>query len=153
MKASAAIASAALLGILVAVSGCGKCSEGGSIAKRAGEKVEDALKIKVSIEKKNQVKIDLGETAKGLGLSMNVSKALPPEDKTGGVLTVYLLSGPEKSASGQLVAKAMDKDGKEIGRSSIDIDLARDDARYFNFQLPAEMDTRSVESYLIDIKR
>jgi hypothetical protein len=147
MKSIAVIASTALL--LAFVTGCDKCGSGKCFAQKAGEKVEDALKIKVSVEKQNPPKIELSEAAKLAGMTMNVAKPLPPDNGRLG-LNAYILTS--KSVSGQLLARALDKDGKEIGRSVSPVELGVDDARYFNFSFPSEMDSRRVEGFLIEYK-
>ena len=149
MKPFVAIAASALLVAMMAGSGCGKCHDGS--LKKASEKVEDALKIKVSVERQNPLKTELSESAKAIGLTMNIAKPLPPNDNGHYGFCAYLLSA--KACRGQLVAKAMDKDGKEIGRAATDLDLDNDDARYFNFWFPAEMDQRKVEGFIIDLKK
>ena len=148
MKYFTAVASSALLGAMITGAGCGKGHDGS--LRRAGEKVEDALKIKVSVERQNPLKAELTEPAKAAGLTMNIAKPLPPNDNARYGFCVYLLS--TKAIRGQLIAKAIDKDGKEIGRASSDLDLDNDDARYFNFWFPVEMDQRKVEGFIIDLK-
>lgn len=147
---TAIAATTAILATLIAGAGCGKCPEGG-FAKKAGEKVEDALKIKVSVERQKPLKAELAGSTATAGLTMNTFKLLPPNDNGRAGFSAYILSS--KAVGGQLIAKAIDKDGKEIGRSAADLDLTNDDARYFNFWFPAEMDQRKVESYQIDLKK
>jgi hypothetical protein len=94
------------------------------------------------------------------GISKTVSKftfqeppASGPSDSTqaGKAISVYMIAAKPFKAT--LVARAINNEGQEIGRSTADVDFAADDAKYIIFRFSDEMDTRMVAKYVIDAKK
>jgi glycine cleavage system regulatory protein len=150
MKGSIALPLVSLSLAAFLSAGCGKGSDCG--LKKAGEKVEDALKIKINVERQTPFKAELSADAKAAGLSMNIARPLPQGENAKAGFCAYVLTA-DKSLSGQLLAKALDKKGMEIGRAVCELEMGKDDARYFNFWFQPEMDSRKVDSFVIDYKK
>jgi hypothetical protein len=51
------------------------------------------------------------------------------------------------------MARALTKDGQEIGSSAADVEFAADEAKYVTFQFDREMDSQLVDKYIIDMKQ
>jgi hypothetical protein len=71
-------------------------------------------------------------------------------DKRKGI-TVYFMSSKPVQVS--LMAKALNAEGDEIGRSVVDVEFTADDARYVAFAFDAEMDSQLVEKYVVEAKQ
>ncbi|MFP6899345.1 MAG: hypothetical protein VCA36_00285 [Opitutales bacterium] len=93
----------------------------------------------------DEVRIDIG----GGLVEKEVTKTLAKVDGQNSI-SIYLISKTELKAT--LVAKAFDENGQEIGRSTTEVDLAEDDAKYVNFKFGTEVDATLVKSYLVDLK-
>jgi hypothetical protein len=140
---------------LVVVAGCGKHDE--SAAKRAGNAVGETVTdfasgIGKGVDKKMTVNVELSKPLSDRGLSKTVAKLAETEKHahvSKGVSVYLIASKPFKS---KLVAKALDGDGLEIGRSTVDVDFAADDAKYVNFTFDPQMDRQLVAKYVIDLK-
>jgi hypothetical protein len=138
------------LALLIAI-GCG--GERGH-AKKAGQAVGETVTdftrgVGSGIDKRLEVNVELSEKLTGLGVSKTVAKSAGIDDHKKGV-TVYLMS--QTPVTGSLVARALNDEGAEIGRSVVDIELGADDAKYVTFRFDPEMDSQLVERYLIDVK-
>jgi len=143
---------AALLLVLV-VCGCGRRDE--SVAKTAGSKVGETITdfasgVGKGVDKQMMVNVKLSEAVAKQGLSKTVSKSRGMSDKGKGITVYFKAAAPFK---GKLVAKAIDKEGQEIGRSVVDVDFSADDAKYVSFPFAEEMDTQWVQEYMVDIKK
>ena len=133
---------------------CGK-KDDESLAKKTGSKVGETLTDFASgmgkgIDKQMTVDVELSKEMIDMGISKTISKGLGL-DSSGKGITVYLIS--EKAIESKLVAKAVTDDGMEIGRSTIEISMADDDAKYATFIFDDEMDTQIVKKYKIGIKK
>jgi hypothetical protein len=122
-----------------------------SVAKEAGDKVgqtitDFATGVGKGIDKRLTVNVELSKDLSERGLSVTLGKV---SGKRG--LSVYLIA--QRAFKSRLIAKALDKDGLEIGRSVVDVSFAADDAKYVNFAFQDEMDTQLVAKYVIDIKK
>jgi hypothetical protein len=147
---------------LIAVAGCGK-NDGHdeSAAKRAGSAVGEAVTdfasgVGKGVDKQMSVNVELTKALSDKGLSKSVAKStgidvLGPDVKKSKGISVYLIAA--KAFKAKLVAKALAEDGQEIGRSTVDIDFAADDAKYVTFTFDREMDTQLVVKYVIDAKK
>lgn len=69
--------------------------------------------------------------------------------RSGKKINVYVTS--RAPFNGQLIAKAFNKEGGEIGRSVIPVTFIASDAKYVQFVFPNEMDTQLVHEYRIDV--
>lgn len=142
--------STALLALLLAALGCSGEGKAKKAGQAVGETVTDFAKgVSTGIDKRLEVEVDLSTRVSGLGLSKTIAKAAGIDSHQKGI-TVYLLSS--KPVAGSLIAKALNAEGTEIGRSTVDIDFAEDDAQYITFPFDAQMDTQLVRRYTIDIK-
>jgi hypothetical protein len=134
--------------VLLVTVGCGKKSDE-SLAKQAGGKVGETLTDFVSgvgkgVDQQLIVKVEMSKSLADLGLSNTVSKAIPHG------FSIYLVAA--KPLKSKLVAKAFDKEGREIGRCVVEVDFAADDAKYVPFTFQDNMDTQLVEKFLLDVK-
>jgi hypothetical protein len=139
--------------VVLLVCGCGKRDE--SMAKTVGNKVGETLTdfasgVGKGIDKQMMVKVRLSEEVTKQGLSKTISKSRGIDLEEKGI-TVYFTA--TTAFKGKLVAKAVDKEGQEIGRSVVDVEFSADDAKYVPFVFDDEMDTQLVQEYLVDIKR
>lgn len=139
---------------LAVFSGCGKHDE--SSAKRAGGKVGETLTefasgVGKGIDKQLLVNVELSENLTNQGITKTVSKAigLDQPDKKG--ITVYFIA--QTPFNGTLIAKAMNKEGMETGRSVVDVEFSADDAKYVTFYFDPQMDAQLVDKYVVDIKK
>ncbi len=88
------------------------------------------------------------------GLSKTVAKLTEVETHDGHMskgISVYLVAA--KPFKSKVVAKALDGDGQEIGRSTVDVDFAADDAKYVGFTFDPQMDRQLVAKYVLDLKK
>jgi hypothetical protein len=97
------------------------------------------------VDKQLAVTVELSEELSSLGLSKTVSKAALKE------LNVYLIAA--KPVKGTLLAKALNKEGQEIGRATAEVEFAADDAKYVPFRFDVEMDSQLVDKYTISFKK
>lgn len=128
--------------------GCG--DQEGSVAEKAGTTVGEALTdfasgVGEGVDRRLEVTVELSTRCSEAGLSKTVAKSLGLKEG----ITVYFTS--EKPFTGQMVAKAINEDGQEVGRSKIDVEFEADDAQYVTFPFDSQMDSQLVEKYLVDI--
>lgn len=124
-------------------------------AGEAGSKIGEALTeftsgVGEGVDKQMAVKVDLSEALTKRGLTATTAKAAALGDSEKG-FTAYLMS--EKQYEGKLIAKALNAEGKEIGRSVVEVKFTDDDAQYVKFAFASEMDQQLVDKYTIDQKK
>jgi hypothetical protein len=134
--------------------GCGKNSTDDSIAKKAGNKLGETLTdfttgVGSGIDKQMTVKVDLSEKLKAKGIKKTIAK-LGGMDSGTNKLIIYFIS--EQAQKLTIVAKALNKEGQEIGRSVIEASFSKDDGKYLTFNFESEMDKLLVDKYSIDLK-
>jgi len=139
------------LALAAATVGCGKPGE--NTSKEAGKKVGGAISnfaagVGQGADNSLMVKVELSGDVEKQGLTKTVAKTTALGEKN---ISVYFIS--KQPFKGTFVAKALNKDGLEIGRAATEVDLAADDAKYFNFNFPTETDMQLVDKYSIDIKK
>lgn len=94
----------------------------GEVFKGAGEGFDKSLaKVDVRMDDGLKEFVELGRTAKTSNDSLNTT-----------VVSVYLACN--KGYEGKLLLKAFDAENLEIGRKTVDVKLATDDAEYFDFE-------------------
>jgi hypothetical protein len=140
--------------LLILAAGCGKHDE--SLAKRTGSAVGETLTdfgsgVGKGIDKQMAVNVELSKAVADHGLSKTIAKSLGINHAHDKGISVYLIAA--KPFKSKLTARALGKDGQEIGRSTSDVDLAADDAKYVTFKFDPEMDTQLVDKYVIDVKK
>jgi hypothetical protein len=89
--------------------------------------------------------VTLGTSVIDKGLSMTSSKAEQ------GKVEVYLIS--VSSVEGELLAKALNEKGKEIGRSKQILNLAKDDAKLVTFTFDASVNLDLVTRFMLDFRK
>lgn len=89
--------------------------------------------------------VTLGSSVVDKGLSMTSSKAEQ------GKVEVYLIS--VSSVEGELLAKALNEKGKEIGRSKQILNLAKDDAKLITFTFDAAVNLDQVTRFMLDFRK
>ncbi len=87
-----------------------------------------------------------------LGISIIDKKISMTSSKVEGhKLDVYLIS--ENEASGEVLAKALNAQGQEIGRAKVLLNLLKDDAKMLSFTFDSSLDLDLVTKYLIDFRK
>jgi hypothetical protein len=139
--------------VAIALVGCGK--DGENKSKDAGKTVGESITnftagVGEGIDKSLQTDVELTQAVADRGLTKTVakSKAL---DGGGKGFSVYLVS--KTAFTGKLMAKALNKEGLEIGRSTVDVEFGADDAKYVGFSFPRETDTALATKYVVDVKQ
>ena len=89
--------------------------------------------------------VSLGSSVLDKGLTMTSSKT----DQ--GKVEIYLISS--ESVEGELLAKALNDKGKEIGRSKQILNLGKDDAKLITFNFDASVDLELVTRFMLDFRR
>lgn len=144
-----------ILAIIILLTGCVENDKGGksteSVAKRTGDKVgklitDFASGVGKGIDDQLMVNIEISQDIINKGITVTTSK----QDKMKGI-TIYMISETEFKST--LIAKALNKEGHEIGRSTVDVEFTDNDAKYVTFTFPDEMDSQLVEKYVINIKK
>lgn len=132
---------ACALALLLAAGGC--CRSAGS---GVGRGVTDFTSgVGSGVDEGVLVTMKFGETATKSGLASTTAK------RSGKKINVYVTS--KAPFNGQLISKAFNKDGGEIGRSTIPVTFLADDAKYVQFVFPNEMDTQLVHEYWVDVAK
>jgi hypothetical protein len=140
------------LSLLVAMlTGCGKKDE--SIANRAGESmgkhITDFTKgLGKGIDQKMSVQVFLAPEVLALGITNTVAKSLGLDAAKKGISIYFIAS---QSVSNTLIARALNTDGAEIGRSKKPIAMEKQDATYITFEFDSEMDSAMVKRYVIGL--
>lgn len=154
------------LGLLIVaalVCGCGEKTDE-SLAKRTGSRLGEVVVdfssgVGQGVDKQSLVEVELSEGLSQRGFSKTVAKSSgydmrAAEDGTSQTLqkgiSVYLIS--QTPYQGKLIAKALDKEGREIGRSVVDVDFGADDAKYVKFPFEGEVDMQLAARFTIDIR-
>jgi hypothetical protein len=138
----------AFIGALL--SGCGKKDD--SLAKRVGEVIgqqaTDFTKgVGKGIDQKMMVQVSLTPELVRLGLTNTIAKSLGVGSTNG--ISIYFIAS--QSVSTNLVARALNADGVEVGRARKTVVLQKDDATYVTFNFEEQMDTAIVKRYEIGL--
>ncbi|MET1080839.1 MAG: hypothetical protein ABWY06_22735 [Pseudomonas sp.] len=133
-----------------ALVGCGDSEQ--SLSEKAGKVVGEGVTgffsgVGSGVDEKMVVETELGEGATKAGLERTTSKASGMADSEKS-FSVYLVA--HKAFKGTLMAKAQNKDGQEVGRSKLEVDLKEGDADYQVFVFNSQMDSQLVHKYIID---
>lgn len=123
-----------------------------SIAMKAGEKigqqVTDFTKgVGKGIDQKMMVEVALSPQVLALGLTNTIAKSLGIGGTNG--ISVYLIAS--ENVSNTLVARALNGEGVEVGRSRKQVVLQKDDATYVTFHFEDLMDMQMVKRYAIGL--
>lgn len=92
------------------------------------------------------------EKGVSLGSSVMEKKITMTSSQVDGLkVDVYLIS--DEAVEGELLAKAMNASGQEIGRAKQTLALAKDDAKLISFSFDSKVDLDKVTKFLIDFRR
>ena len=100
------------------------------------------------IDQQMAIELEMSQEMLDMGITKTIAKNLGITSRGGKGITVYLKS--EKAIEAQLVAKAVNKDDLELGRSTVDVKMGNDDGQYIKFIFDNEMDTQLVKKYIKD---
>lgn len=89
--------------------------------------------------------VTLGSSVIDKGLSMTSSKSEQAK------VEVYLIS--TDLVEGELLAKALNAQGKEIGRSKQILNLGKDDAKLVTFNFDASVNLDDVSRFMLDFRK
>jgi len=89
--------------------------------------------------------VTLGASVLDKGLSMTSSKVEQSK------VEVYLIT--TQSVEGELLAKALNLKGQEIGRSKQILNLGKDDAKLITFTFDTSVNLKSVARYMLDFRK
>jgi hypothetical protein len=133
--------------------GCGKSGDE-SLAKRTGNKLGEAMTDFASgvgggVDKQLTVDVELSDALGKQGFSKTVAKSLGL-DISGKGISVYLIA--ENAYQGELIAKARNEAGQEVGRSVVEVEFKADDARYVKFLFDDQVDMQLVKRFTIDAR-
>ena len=123
------------------------------LANKAGETVGEHLteftkSVGKGVDNKLLVNVALAPEVQALGITHTTAKALDMDAMKKGI-TVYLIASKEVNVT--LRAKALNADQAEIGRATVPVKLAKDEAAYFTFEFPKEMDSMMAKEYRIGL--
>ena len=88
--------------------------------------------------------VTLGSSVIDKGISMTSSKAEQAK------VDVYLIS--VNSVEGELLAKALNAKGKEIGRAKQMLNLGKDDAKLISFNFDTSVNLEEVSRFMLDFR-
>ena len=92
------------------------------------------------------------EKTVSLGASVSEKKISMTSTNVEGLkVDVYLIS--EEAVEGELLAKALNSSGMEIGRAKQILALAKDDAKLFSFSFDSNLDSDNVAKYVLDFRK
>ena len=140
-----------LVSAMLLICGCG--AEGGH-AKKAGRAVGETLTdfangVGTGVDKRLEVAVELGESIERLGLEKTVSKNTGLDNSSKGI-AIYFIS--QRPVNAQLIAKALNTEHQEIGRSVVSVEFTADDAKYVTFDFDGQMDRQLVQKYTIEAR-
>lgn len=141
-----------LLPALVLVMGCGGENDRG--AHQAGQKVGETLTdfakgVGKGVDTQLEVPFELNEEASNLGLQATAAKNSGLDKEGQKTIAIYIIAS--RPVTARLVARALNAEGDEIGRSAVDIELAADGAEYVSFAFQSEVDTQLVDKYVVGV--
>lgn len=137
----------------VLLSGCGGCFEGGdNLAKGAGESLSRAATdfgkgLGSGVDKGMSVMVEMSDDAVASGLSTTVAKQLPL-DQHG--VAIYLVA--EKTLRTGVMAKAINSEGQEVGRTTVQAEFAADDAKYVEFHFDEHVDLQLTKKFVVELR-
>jgi len=128
------------------------CSKEESLSQRAGSAVSGAAAdfltgVGEGVDEKMKMDLDTDASLAAHGLTVTLGKGRGMGSNRA---AVYVVS--KDAFDGQLIAKALDAEGSEIGRAVSDVALEADGATYVNFEFNAEMDGSLVRKYRVAVK-
>lgn len=124
-----------------------------SVSQRAGAAVGGAATDFISglgagVDEKMKVATEFDASFASHGLEATIGKG---RSMGTNLAAIYVVAG-DTPFKGKVVAKALDQDGKEIGRAQTELELAADDATYVTMTFNEEMDSNLVRKYLLSVR-
>ena len=101
-----------------------------------------------TIEDELRVTVEADDSLKANNLTVEQGKE---KDAVLSLFTVYVVS--EKKFKGNLLAKAFDNAGREIGRAKSAVDLDDDGANWVDLEFPKQMSTSAVVKLQLSAKK
>ena len=144
------IAMALLLAVPLIIGGCKEKTE--SAGKAAGEHASAFVKgVAQGVEQTGlSAEVRLSDDLKAKGVEVTTCQCEPAiGDTSSHKVSLYLINkGPVK---GKLMLKALNAEGKEIGRTTAEIDRAKDEAKYVAFELEKAVPMAQVKALELSI--
>lgn len=124
-----------------------------SVSQRAGAAVSGVATDFISglgagVDEKMKVETEFDASFADHGLQATLGKG---RGMGSNLAAIYVVAG-NTPFKGKLLAKAMDQEGKEIGRAQAELQLAADDATYVTLNFNEEMDSNLVRKYLLSVR-
>lgn len=118
-----------------------------------GETLTDFVSgVGKGVDKQLIVNIELSDALQAQGITTTTAKfTISDRMKLKKGMSVYFISKTE--ISGKFIAKALNEQGQEIGRSTVAVEFSNEDAKYILFEFSDETDMNTVQKYLIDLKK
>lgn len=129
---------------LLLLTACGRMAEGTKDALNKGGEFAGSAATEViegvttGVEKSWSIDVVLSDELKAQGLTIGKTQVEADSAGMDNQLIVYI--GSDKAFSGAVSAVATDEEGREMGRSGLQIDLAAGNADYFTFKFQARTD-------------
>jgi len=122
-----------------------------SIAKQAGSKVGEAVTdfaagVGAGVDTQLKVPVELSPALVAAGLSFTVAKS---EGLDSDEIVIYLIA--KQALTAKLIAKAVDAQGDEVGRTKADVNFDADDAKYVTFKFDSYVDSKLVTKYVLEL--
>lgn len=143
---------AVVLPVVLWLAGCGGADD--RSVHRAGQRVGESLTefakgVGSGVDRQLEVPVELSEEVAQLGLQTTVAKGSGLDGRGEKSISVYFIAGqPVKT---WLLTKALNAEGQEVGRSTVELELDADEAKYVTFAFDAEMDSQRVGKYVVGI--
>ena len=138
--------------VVVLVLALAACGDDRSLSQKAGSAISGTATDFVAglgegVDKRMSLNLDVDPAlaAHGLAVSMGKSRGVGSKDAS-----VYVVAS--KAYRGSFLARALDANGTEIGRSKVDVEFAADDAQYVNFTFNDEMDSQLVRTSALSLR-
>lgn len=139
------------MGMLVlALAACG--DDDRSLSQRAGSAISGTAADFVAgvgegVDKRMEIALAVDPSVAANGLAANLGKSRGVGSKDA---AIYVTS--TKAFEGKLLAKALDGEGVEVGRSVVEVAFEADDGKYVNFAFNQEMDSQTVRKYELSVR-
>ncbi|WP_341906309.1 MULTISPECIES: hypothetical protein [Fluviicola] len=117
---------------------------GDAAGQTAGEFFEGATK---GVQKAFDVKVSIDPQLKSKGIELGKTQVASDSAGTDNLLTVYIIFN--QNFKGKLTAKAFDDQSLEMGRSSVEIQGKKDEAKYVDFHFDPRTNLDSKNELII----
>ena len=102
------------------------------VSEKVGESGGELIKsVTTGVDKAFNVNVDLAENLKTQGITLGKVTVSNDSIGTDNKVSVYMIF--TKDFKGNMIMKAFDNKNLEMGRVKIDIDMKKDDAKFFDF--------------------